>query len=96
MLRRRLAARGYALAIHYHSSAVEATASVDTFRAAGVEAVAFQADLTNAHSVRGLIDKTLTHFGRLDVLVNCAAAWQRKKLEDVTEADVRFTSRRTR
>ncbi len=85
-----LAARGYALAVHYHSSAAEATASVDAFRAGGVEAVAFQADLTNAHSARGLIDNTLTHFGRLDVLVNCAAAWQRKKLEDVTEADVRF------
>src|SRR5262249_7509561 len=35
-------------------------------------------------------DQTLAEFGRLDVLVNCAAAWKSKKLEDVTAADVRF------
>jgi pteridine reductase len=28
-------------------------------------------------------------FGRIDVLVNCAADWCRKKLEEVTAADVR-------
>src|SRR5277367_5559992 len=48
-----LAARGYALAVHYHSSTAEAVATVDAFRAGGVEAVAFQADLTKEHSARG-------------------------------------------
>ncbi len=32
----------------------------------------------------------LARFGRIDALVNCAAAWQSKKLEDVTAADVRL------
>jgi len=31
----------------------------------------------------------LERFGRIDVLVNCAAIWERKTLEDVTAADVR-------
>jgi pteridine reductase len=84
-----LAARGYALAIHYNRSAAEATESVAAFQARGVEAVAFQADLTDERSVLGLIDNTLGHFGRLDVLVNGAAAWRSKKLEEVTAADVR-------
>jgi pteridine reductase len=84
-----LAARGYALAVHYRSSAAEAAESVETFRARGVEAEALQADLTDEHSVRRLIDDTLTRFGRLDVLVNAAAAWKSKKLEEVTAADVR-------
>ncbi len=37
----------------------------------------------------GLIRQTLEHFGRLDVLVNCAAIWQRKPLESIAAADVR-------
>src|SRR5438270_628938 len=67
-----LAARGYALAVHYRTAAVEATAAVDAFHARGVEAVALQADLTDERSVRALIDQTLSRFGRLDALVTCA------------------------
>jgi pteridine reductase len=84
-----LAARGYALVIHYRSSATEAAETVEAFRAQGLDAVALQADLTEENSVRSLIEQTLARFGRLDVLVNCAAAWQRKKLELVTASDVR-------
>ena len=84
-----LAARGYALAVHYRNSAAEAAETVEAFRARGIDAVALQADLTDEPSVQTLLKKTLDHFGRLDVLVNCAAAWTSKKLEDVTAADVR-------
>jgi pteridine reductase len=84
-----LAARGYALAIHYRSSAAEAAESVAAFNARGVPAFPFQADLTDERSVRALIEAVLSRFGRLDVLVNCAAAWKAKRLEDVTAADVR-------
>src|SRR5438128_948255 len=84
-----LAARGYGLVIHYRSSATEAAESVAAFRTRGLDAVALQADLTDERSVRGLIEQTLAHFGRLDALVNCAAAWKSKKFEEVTAADVR-------
>jgi pteridine reductase len=84
-----LAARGYSLAIHYRSSEAEATESVAAFRERGIEAIAVQADLTDERSVSHLIDRTLTCLGRLDVLVNSAAAWKSKRLEDVTAADVR-------
>jgi pteridine reductase len=84
-----LAARGYALAVHYRSSAAEAAETVEAFRSRGVEAVALRADLTDERSARALVEQTLARFGRLDVLVNCAAAWAGKKLEDVTAADVR-------
>jgi pteridine reductase len=85
-----LAARGYAIVVHYRSSAAEALESVESFRARGVNAIALQADLTDERSVGTLIEQTLVQFGRLDVLVNCAAAWQGKPLENVTAADVRF------
>jgi pteridine reductase len=84
-----LAARGYALAVHYNRSAAEAVETVETFRSRGVKAVAILADLTDELAVRTLVDQVLSHFGRLDVLVNCAAAWQSKRLEDVTAADFR-------
>lgn len=84
-----LAQRGYRLAIHYRSSKVDAEGTVAAFRNFGVEADAVHADLTDEQSVGAMFQQVLARFGRLDVLVNCAAVWQRKKLEDVTAADVR-------
>jgi pteridine reductase len=85
-----LAERGYALAIHYRSSAEEAQDTVAALRARGVEAEAFQADLTDEVAARRLVALVLERFGRLDLLVNCAAVWQRKPLEEVTAADLRL------
>jgi len=85
-----LADRGFALAIHYRSSATEAAETVASFRAKGVDVEAFQADLSQEQDVSRLIQDVLKLFGRIDVLVNCAAIWQRKKLEDVTAEDVRL------
>lgn len=84
-----LGRRGYALAIHYRSSAAEAQAASREFQSRGIEAAAFPADLTDEQAVRQLVEQTLDRFGRIDVLVNTAAAWKSKRLEDVTAADVR-------
>jgi pteridine reductase len=84
-----LAARGYGLAIHHFTSAVEATDTVRALEARGVRALSVQADLTDEQAVRAMIRQALDHFGRLDVLVNCAAIWRRGRLEDVTAQDVR-------
>ena len=85
-----LAERGYALVVHYRSSAVEAAETVAYLKSKGVTAVALRADLTDEGAVRALIQETLDSFGRLDVLVNSAAIWRSKRLEDVTAADVRL------
>ena len=85
-----LAARGFALVVHYRRSAMEAAATVTQFESRGVKVLAVQADLTDEQAVRLLIQTVLDRFGRLDVLVNGAAIWQRKRLEDVTAADVRL------
>src|SRR5262245_39035863 len=84
-----LAARGYSLALHYRSSAAEAAESAAAFRQRGVTVSAFQADLTDEQAVRRLVEQVLARYGRIDVLVNAAAAWASKKLEDVTADDVR-------
>src|SRR4051812_43653947 len=41
----------------------------------GAAAIAVQADLSDEQAVRRVVEATLTRFGRLDVLVNCAGAW---------------------
>jgi pteridine reductase len=84
-----LGARGYALVVHYRSSAVEAAETVESFRSRGVDTIALQADLTDERSTQALIDQALARFGRLDVVVNAAAVWRRTKLEEITAADVR-------
>jgi pteridine reductase len=84
-----LAVRGYTLVIHYRTSGAEAEESIESFRARGVEAIAMQADLTDECAVRSLVERTVQSFGRLDVLVNCAADWTSKPLEEVSADDVR-------
>jgi pteridine reductase len=84
-----LARRGYALAVHYRTSAAEAEETIAHLLTLGVQAGAFQADLTDEQAVQLLVIKVLERFGRIDLLVNCAALWQRKRLEEVTAADVR-------
>jgi pteridine reductase len=84
-----LARHGYRLAIHANRSHDEAR---DTVRSMGKEnatAIALQADLTSERSARDLIDEVVTKFGRIDVLVNAAAVWPQKRLEQVTADDVR-------
>src|SRR5205823_2487418 len=85
-----LARRGYAIAVHYRSSAADAAQTAAALRGHGVQAEPFPADLGDEVAVRGMVRDVLGRFGRIDVLVNCAAVWQRKPLEEVTAADVRL------
>lgn len=85
-----LAERGYDLAIHYRTSAVEAAETVASFQNRGIQVAAFQADLSNEQAVRSMVEQIVNRFGRIDLLVNCAAIWVKKKLEDITAADVRI------
>lgn len=84
-----LAARGCQVALHYRQSGQEALEAAATLQARGVDAAAFQAELGDELQVSAMVTGVLERFGRLDVLVNCAALWQGKRLEEVTADDVR-------
>jgi pteridine reductase len=84
-----LAGLGYSIAVHFRTSAKEAAETVEHMRSRGVEALAFQADLADESAVRDLVRGTQDHFERLDVLVNCAAVYKPKPLEEITAADLR-------
>jgi len=86
---RALAARGYAIALHYHTSAESAAETVAELQAAGAEATAFCADVADERSVAALFEQAMKRFGRLDALVTAAAVWEPQTLEEVTAADIR-------
>lgn len=83
-----LARRGFSLVIHYRSSAAEAEEAAAGWRALGCDVLTAQADLADEKAVGDLFGRALERFGRLDVLVNCAADWKSKRLEEVRAADV--------
>lgn len=85
-----LAARGYSIAVHYRTSEMEAKETAAQLASQfQVTAIPFQADLGDEVAVKRMTKDILDRFGRIDALVNCAAIWNRKRLEDVTAADVR-------
>jgi NAD(P)-dependent dehydrogenase (short-subunit alcohol dehydrogenase family) len=47
--------------------------TVQRLKEAGYSALAFPLDVTRPESTRELVVETVKHFGRLDILVNCAA-----------------------
>lgn len=84
---RRLHRAGYRLALHAHASgpALEALcAELEDIRPGST--LALQADLRDAASLPGLVARCLTHFGRLDALVNNASNFFPTPLGEATPA----------
>jgi 3-oxoacyl-[acyl-carrier protein] reductase len=81
---KRLATDGASVAITYSKGADAAVSVVKAIESAGGKAIAIQADAGDADAVRNAIEKTVTTFGRLDVLVNNAGTAIPKTFEETT------------
>jgi NAD(P)-dependent dehydrogenase (short-subunit alcohol dehydrogenase family) len=79
-----LAGAGADVAITYLSSRAEAVDVTDQIRSQGVRALAIECDIRSEASVRQAVGAVGTAFGRLDVLVNNAALFDRAPLEELT------------
>lgn len=84
-----LAGRGYRIALHANHSLEAAKQTAEQLRERGCQCEVFQADLQQEAAARKLVDQAAEHFGQLDALVNSAAIWSPKRLEEVTADDVR-------
>lgn len=82
----RLAKEGFAVAVNYASSSAEADALVEELAAAGAQAVAVKADVSNADDVRRLFEITEQQLGKVDVLVNNAGVLKTMPLADTSDA----------
>ncbi len=79
-----LAADGWAVAIHYGSSADAAAALAADIEAQGGKAVALQADLTDAGALESLIREATTALGPLGLLINNASLFEEDTAHTVT------------
>jgi pteridine reductase len=86
---RALAARGYCVVIHANTSLIEAQKTAAELKASGTDALAIAADLQDEVAVDAMVRQAYRHFGHINALVNCAAVWRAKRLEDVTADEVR-------
>ncbi|HWZ26183.1 MAG TPA: 3-oxoacyl-ACP reductase family protein [Verrucomicrobiae bacterium] len=81
---KRLASDGATVAITYSKDAKAASSVVKAIEAAGGKAIAIQADAANAEAVNAAVQKTVTTFGGIDVLVNNAGTAIPKAFEQTT------------
>jgi 3-oxoacyl-[acyl-carrier protein] reductase len=75
------------VAFHYHSSADGAEAAAKEARGQGVKSLAVGADLRDDRAVAEAVERVERELGSIDVLVNNAAATQRKLFLETTSAD---------
>jgi pteridine reductase len=81
--------RGYRLVIHANSSLGEAQQLAEEMSEAGTESIALAADVRDEQALRNMVANIRDRLGSIDVLVNSAAIWKSKPLEQVVAQDVR-------
>ncbi len=68
----KLGQEGYSVVVNYRGDEAEAETLCDEIKAAGGDALAVKADVTDADDVAALVETTMNHYGRVDALVNNA------------------------
>ncbi len=81
---RELAAGGATVVVNTRSAISDAEAVAAEINADGGKAMAWVADVTDPKAVAGMVDATVTRYGRLDVLVNNAAVRRETAFGEIT------------
>jgi NAD(P)-dependent dehydrogenase (short-subunit alcohol dehydrogenase family) len=82
-----LAERGAELVVHYRTSEREAQEVLALAKKLGGKPVAVCADLSKSAEVGAMVESAMRAFGRIDILVNSAAVFDRTPFPTLTEAD---------
>ncbi len=87
-LAERLGRDGAKVVVTYAGNRDKAEEVVSTIKANGSDAIAVQTDLSKLDAIRALFQKTLSHFGQLDILVISGGAPRlTKPIAETTEAE---------
>lgn len=84
-----LASLGCRIALHANRSAEAAEQTAAEMRSGGTETIVLTGDLGEPTVAEPMIDRVVSAFGRIDILVNSAAIWSPKALEQVTAEELR-------
>lgn len=82
-----LASKGAKVVINYNSSEQSAKAVVDELTSQGYEALAVQANVAEFEQTKALVERTIDHFGRLDIIVNNAGITRDRTFKKLSEND---------
>ena len=76
---------GANVVVNYLRDETAAVSAVNEASAAGVDALAVQADVSHLDQAQRLIDATIKRFGRIDFLVCNAGVWEPSAVAEMTE-----------
>lgn len=82
-----LAERGANVAMTYRTSRQAIESTIARVRMYVVEGLAVEADLSKADQARAAIDRVVSEFGRIDILVNMASVFRRTPFAELTPSD---------
>ncbi|PNS21397.1 hypothetical protein CAC42_1176 [Sphaceloma murrayae] len=82
-----LASRGASVIVNYANSPDAANSVVDAIKAAGGDAIALRADVSDVKQTIKLFDDAVAHFGQLDIAVSNSGVVSFGHLKDVTEEE---------
>jgi len=82
-----LLSQDFRVVLHAHRPSPQATELVEHINASGQTARGVAGDVQDETQVASWVEETLQHFGRIDVVVNAAAIWEPKALEQTSAAD---------
>lgn len=82
-----LASAGAKVIVNYAGGKDAAEQVVASIKDKGGDAIAIQADVSNSEAVKQLFDQAISHYGKIDVLVNNAGIMITKLIKDTTDED---------
>lgn len=82
-----LARAGGDVVITYRSSQEEANRTVADLKACGIRAAALSCDVRSESSIQHAMETAIDQFGRLDLLINNAGAFETKPLQEIATAE---------
>ncbi|MDO4199737.1 MAG: SDR family oxidoreductase [Clostridia bacterium] len=78
---------GYNVVINYNNSENQALEVLSKVRSKNVSAIAIKSDVSKYSEAEFLVEKTISEFGKIDVLVNNAGIAGQKLFTDISEAE---------